>query len=67
MPSNLAIDDNLLAEAQRVGHHPTKKETVTAALVEYVAKRKQRRILSLFGTIDYDPNYNYKSERMKRK
>ena len=67
MPSNLAIDDKLLAEAQRVGHHQTKKETVTAALTEYVAKRKQRRILSLFGTIDYDPKYDYKRERPRKK
>jgi Arc/MetJ family transcription regulator len=67
MPSNLAIDDKLLAEAQRAGHHKTKKETVTAALTEYVAKRKQRRILSLFGTIDYDPSYDYKRERWRKK
>jgi len=67
MPSNLAIDDKLLAEAQRAGRHRTKKETVTAALTEYVAKRKQRRILSLFGTIDYDPNYDYKHERTRKK
>jgi len=49
MPSNLAIDDKLLAEAQRVGRHKTKKETVSAALSEYVARRKQLRILELFG------------------
>jgi Arc/MetJ family transcription regulator len=67
MPSNLAIDDKLLAEAQRAGGHRTKKETVTAALTEYVAKRKQRRILSLFGTIDFDPDYDYKRERLRRK
>jgi Arc/MetJ family transcription regulator len=67
MPSNLAIDDKLLAEAQRAGRHRTKKETVTAALTEYVAKRKQRRILSLFGTIDYDPHYDYKRERLRKK
>ena len=59
MPSNLAIDDKLLAEAQRVGHHKTKKETVSAALSEYVARRKQLKILELFGTIDYDPDYDY--------
>jgi Arc/MetJ family transcription regulator len=67
MPSNLAIDDKLLAEAQRAGRHRTKKETVTAALTEYVAKRKQRRILSLFGTIDFDPDYDYKRERLRKK
>ena len=66
MPSNLANDDKLLAEAQRVGHHKTKKETVSAALSEYVARRKQLRILKLFGTIDHDPDYDYKVERARR-
>ena len=67
MPSNLAIDDKLLAEAQRIGNHKTKKETVTAALNEYVTRRKQQRILSLFGTIDFDPSYDYKRERRRRR
>jgi len=66
MPTNLAIDDRLLAEAQRAGRHLTKRETVNAALAEYVARRKQHKILSLFGTIDYDPAYDYKRERLAR-
>ena len=57
MPTNLAIDDRLLEEARQVGGHKTKKETVTIALQEYVAHRKQLEILELFGTIDYDPRY----------
>ena len=67
MPTNLAIDDSLIAEAQKLGRHRTKKETVTAALDEYVQRRKQQRILSLFGTIDYNDTYDYKRERRKRK
>ena len=66
MPTNLAIDDRLIAEAQRLGRHRTKKETVNAALDEYVQRRKQRRILPLFGTIEYDAAYDYKRERRKR-
>jgi Bacterial antitoxin of type II TA system, VapB len=46
----------------------TKKEAVTAALDEYVRRRKQQRILTLFGSIDYRPDYDYKKERnAKRK
>ena len=63
MPSNLAIDDRLLAEAQKAGRHRTKRETVNAALAEYVQRRKQQRLVSLFGTVDYDPAYDYKRER----
>jgi len=67
MPSNLAIDDRLLAQAQKAGKHRTKRETVTAALEEYIRHRKQQEILSLFGTIDYDPSYDYKRERKAKR
>ena len=67
MPTNLAIDDSLIAEAQKLGRHRTKKETVTAALDEYVQRRKQQQILSLFGTIEYNRSYDYKQERRKRR
>ena len=66
MPTNLAIDDRLIAEAQKLGRHRTKKETVNAALDEYVQRRKQQQILALFGTIEYGRNYDYKRERRKR-
>lgn len=67
MPTNLAIDDRLIAEAQKLGRHRTKKEAVTAALDEYVQRRKQQGILSLFGTIEYNQNFDYKRERRKRR
>ncbi len=67
MPTNLALDDRLIEEAKKLGHHRTKKEAVTAALDEYIRRRKQLEILSLFGTIDYDDAYDYKrARRMKR-
>jgi Bacterial antitoxin of type II TA system, VapB len=67
MPTNLAIDDRLIQEAQKLGRHRTKKETVTAAWDEYIRRRKQQQIISLFGTIDYDPDYDYKRvRRLKR-
>ena len=34
MPTNLALDDRLIDEARKIGNHKTKKEAVTAALVE---------------------------------
>ena len=63
MATNLAIDDKLINEARRIGKHKTKKETVNAALIEYVDRRKQLEILKLSGTIDYDPTYDYKKMR----
>ena len=66
MATNLALDDKLIEAARRIGDHKTKKEAVTAALREYVQYREQLRILELAGTIDYDPDYDYKSERGRR-
>jgi Arc/MetJ family transcription regulator len=67
MPTNLALDDRLIEEARRSGRHKTKKEAVTAALLEYVRRRRQLRLLKLFGTIDYDPGYDYKTARRRRR
>ncbi len=65
MATNLAIDPGILEEAHKVGGHRTKKATVTEALREYIQRRKQRRVLNLFGTVDYDPDYDYKAQRAR--
>lgn len=67
MATNLALDDHLIEEARRVGRHKTKREAVSAALAEYVKRRKQIRILDAFGTIDFDPKYNHKVERKRKR
>jgi len=66
MATNLALDDALIEEARRAGKHKTKKEAVTAALDEYVKRRKQVRILEAFGSFGFDPGYDYKAERRRR-
>ena len=63
VPTNLAIDDQLIDEARRAGNHATDEEAVSAALQHYVRWRKQLQILEHFGTIDYDPTYDYKKMR----
>jgi Arc/MetJ family transcription regulator len=65
MATNLAIDDKLIEEARRVGGQRTKKAAVTEALGEYIQKRKQAKILELFGTIEFDPRYDYKRQRRR--
>ena len=65
MPTNLAIDDNLIEEARSLGHHKTKKAAVTAALDEYIRRRQQAEVTKLFGTIDFDPDWDYKEARKR--
>ena len=66
VPTNLEIDDRLLAKAQKLGGYKTKKATVNEALAEFVRRRQQRAITGLFGTVIFDPAFNYKAERGRR-
>jgi Arc/MetJ family transcription regulator len=66
MATNLALDDDLVNQAKQLGGHKTKKDAVNAALAEYVKHHDQMRIIELFGTIDFDPEYDYKAERNRR-
>ncbi len=59
MATNLAIDDKLIIKAQQIGHHKTKKEAVTSALKEYIAHKKQLEVLDLFGSIEFDKDFDY--------
>lgn len=67
MATNLAIDDRLIEEARKTGRHKTKKEAVTRALEEYIQHHKQLQILEAFGTVDFDPEYDYKAERRRKR
>ncbi len=65
MPSNLNSNENLLAEAQKIGGFKYKKDAVNAALQEYVDRHKQLNIISLFGKIKYVPGHDHKTGRKK--
>jgi Bacterial antitoxin of type II TA system, VapB len=65
MATNLAIDEGLLEEALRMGGHRTKKDTVTEALEEYIQRRKQAKVVKLFGKLDFDPKFDYKRARQR--
>jgi Arc/MetJ family transcription regulator len=67
MPTNLAIDDKLIEEARRTGGHRTREEAVTTALEEHIRRHKQQKILAAFGTFDFDPEYDYKAERRRKR
>ena len=65
MATNLSIDSRLLDDALKVGGLKTKKDTVNLALKEFIKKRKTADILALFGTIEYDDDYDYKKARQR--
>ncbi len=65
MATNLAIDPDLLDRALQVSGERTKKAAVTRALEEFIARREQRRIVDLAGTMDWDDAYDYKADRSR--
>jgi Arc/MetJ family transcription regulator len=66
MATNLNLDSALVQEALAVGGLRTKKETVTVALREFIDRRRQAKVTSLFSTVDFDPTYDYKAQRRRR-
>ncbi len=63
MTINLEIDKTLIDEAKALGKQKTKSAVIVAALQEYIQRRRQAQILDLFGTIEYDSDYDYKEQR----
>ena len=65
MATNLSIDTELLEIALKTGGLKTKRETVNLALKEFIQKRKNAEVLSLFGKVEYDDDYDYKEVRRR--
>jgi Arc/MetJ family transcription regulator len=63
MATNLALDDDLIEEARQLGGQRTKKEVVTQALLEYVQRRRQSKLLDLFGTVDFEEGFDARAQR----
>lgn len=65
MATNLAIDPELLERAVAVSGERTKTAAVKWALEEFIARREQGKIVELFGSLDWDPEYDYKAARTR--
>jgi hypothetical protein len=63
MNINIPVNEVLVQEALAVGNQETERDVVEVALREYIQRRKQLKIVELFGTIDYDSDYDYKQQR----
>src|ERR1700739_1520829 len=65
MATNLSIEPDLIERALEVSGERTKRAAVTKALQEFIARRKQKRLLDLMGKLEWDQRYDYKSERSR--
>jgi Arc/MetJ family transcription regulator len=65
MATNLSIDPELLEKALEVSGEKTKKAAVTKALEEFIARRRQKRLLELVGKLEWDKSFDYKAERSR--
>ena len=65
MATNLAIDPELIERALAVSGERTKRAAVTLALEEFIARRKQKRLLDLIGQLEWDASYDYKKDRSR--
>jgi Arc/MetJ family transcription regulator len=65
MATNLSIDPDLIERALKVSGERTKKAAVTMALQEFIARRRQKRLLDLMGKLEWDSSYDYKTERTR--
>ena len=66
MATNLSIDPELIQRALELSGEHTKKAAVNLALREFIARREQKKLLELFGKLDWNADYDYKSERSRR-
>jgi Arc/MetJ family transcription regulator len=67
MRTNIVLNDELINEAMRLADVKTKREAVHLALQQFVAHRKQRRILELVGQNLIDPDYDYRAVRNEQR
>ncbi len=66
MATNLSLDPELIERAVKVSGERTKKAAVTRALEEFIARRRQKRLVDLMGKLEWDKSFDYKAERSRR-
>ena len=66
MATNLSLDPDLLDRAMEISGERTKKAAVTRALEEFIARRRQKRLIDLMGKLEWDSSFDYKVERSRK-
>jgi hypothetical protein len=65
MRVNGNIDPKLLKKAIELGHHRSQSDAINTALNQYIRMQRRRQVAELFGTIDFDPDWNPRAIRGK--
>jgi hypothetical protein len=66
MATNLYLDPELIEMARKLSGERTKRAAVTRALEEFVARRRQKDLVKLFGKLNWDHSFDYKAGRSRR-
>jgi hypothetical protein len=62
---NLDLDPELVARAFELSREETESAAVTRALLEFISRRNQKKLLELMGKLEWDPTFDYKRERSR--
>ncbi len=65
MATNLSLDPKLIERAVKVSGERTKKAAVTRALEEFIARRRQKRLVGLMDKLEWDSSFDYKAGRSR--
>lgn len=58
MRTHIDLDENLVAHVVAMGHFPTKKAAIHAALMEFAKTLKRRQLLALRGKIVWEGDFD---------
>jgi Arc/MetJ family transcription regulator len=61
--TNIVLDDDLIAEAERLTGIHTRRALVHEALRALVEQRRRRPLTELRGKVTFAPDYDYKAAR----
>ncbi|MDQ1362284.1 MAG: hypothetical protein QG652_144 [Pseudomonadota bacterium] len=56
MRTHIELDEQLISQAIQLGHYPTKKAAIHAALIELVNTLKRQQLLTLRGKVNWQGN-----------
>jgi len=63
--ANLDLDPDLVERVFALSGASTRHGAVASALREFVVRREQRRLLDLFGELEWNCEIDYKCERSR--